>query len=146
LVSEDGLETIHHFTAENSPLLSNTIQSIAINHKTGEVFIGTSNGLVSYQSDAIESSQKFDNVHAYPNPVHPDFVGSVAITGLMDGTSVRITDINGNLLYETISNGGAATWNICRPNGEKVATGVYFAHCISADRKHKHIAKILIIK
>ena len=146
LVSEDGLETIHHFTAENSPLLSNTIQSIAINDKTGEVFIGTSNGLVSYQSDAIESSSTFDNVHAYPNPVHPDFVGSVAITGLMDGTLVRITDINGNLLYETISNGGAATWNICRHNGEKVATGVYFAHCVSADGKHKHIAKILIIK
>ena len=146
LVSEDGLETIHHFTAENSPLLSNTIQSIAINDKTGEVFIGTSNGLISYQSDAIEAGSTFENVHAYPNPVRPNFVGSVAITGLVEGTLVRITDINGNLLYETISNGGAATWNICRPNGKRVATGVYFAHCISADGKQKHITKILVIK
>ena len=75
LLSPDGLETIHHFTAENSPLLSNNIQSIAIHPHTGEVFIGTSKGLVSYQSDATEPEDNFveDNVYAYPNPVKPDY-------------------------------------------------------------------------
>lgn len=146
LVSEDGLETIHHFTSENSPLLSNAIQSIAINDKTGEVFIGTGNGLISYQSDAIEGGDKFENVRAYPNPVRPEYTGIITIIGLVADTRVTITDINGNLIYETISNGGAATWNGCNKNGERVATGVYFAHCISADGKQKHIAKILIVK
>lgn len=146
LVSEDGLETIHHFTAENSPLLSNAIQSIAINDKTGEVFIGTGNGLISYQSDAIESSEKFENIRAYPNPVRPEYTGLITIIGLTFDTKIRITDVNGNLVYETISNGGAATWDGCNKNGERVATGVYFAHCISADGKQKHITKILIIK
>jgi hypothetical protein len=146
LVSEDGKQTIHHFTAENSPLLSNIIQSIAINDKTGEVFIGTSNGLVSYQSDAIKGNETFENIHAYPNPVRPGFVGQVAIVGLSTGTQVKITDVNGNILYETISNGGAATWNLCRFDGEKVSSGVYFAHCISANGKQKQITKILVIK
>lgn len=146
LVSEDGLEIIHHFTSENSPLLSDAIQSIAINDNTGEVFIGTGSGLISYQSDAIEGGVKFKNVRAYPNPVRPEYTGIITIIGLVADTRVTITDINGNLIYETISNGGAATWNGCNKNGERVATGVYFAHCISADGKQKHIAKILIVK
>lgn len=146
LVSEDGLETIHHFTSENSPLLSDAIQSIAINDNTGEVFIGTGSGLISYQSDAIEGGVKFKNVRAYPNPVRPEYTGIITITGLVADTRVTITDINGNLIYETVSNGGVATWDGCNKIGERVATGVYFAHCISADGKQKHIAKILIVK
>lgn len=146
LVSEDGLETIHHFTSENSPLLSNAIQSIAINDKTGEVFIGTGSGLISYQSDAIEGGDKFENVRAYPNPVRPEYTGIITITGLVADTRVTITDINGNLIYETVSNGGVATWDGCNKIGERVATGIYFAHCVSADGKQKHITKILVIK
>ena len=146
LVSENGLEIIHHFTTENSPLLSNAIQSIAINEKTGEVFIGTGNGLISYQSDAIEGGNVFENVRAYPNPVRPEYTGLITITGLIADTQIRITDINGNLIYETQSNGGVATWDGHSSSGNKVASGVYFAHCISADGKQKHIAKILIIK
>lgn len=146
LVSEDGLETIHHFTSENSPLLSDAIQSIAINDNTGEVFIGTGSGLISYQSDAIEGGDKFENVRAYPNPVRPEYTGIITITGLVADTRVTITDINGNLIYETVSNGGVATWDGCNKIGERVATGVYFAHCVSADGKQKHITKILVIK
>lgn len=57
LLSPNGQTTIHHFTAENSPLLSNNIISITINDKTGEVFFGTGNGIISYQSDAIEGGE-----------------------------------------------------------------------------------------
>ncbi len=146
LVSEDGQETIHHFTTENSPLLSNAIQSIAINEKTGEVFIGTGNGLISYQSDAIEGGTTFENVRAYPNPVRPEYIGPITITGLVENTQIRITDVNGNIIYETLSNGGVATWNGCNQSGSRVATGVYFAHCVSANGKQKHITKILIVK
>ena len=146
LVSEDGQEIIHHFTTENSPLLSDVILSIAINDKTGEVFIGTGGGLISYQSDAVEAFESFENIHAFPNPVRPEYNGTISIIGLTENSIVRITDINGNLIYETISNGGIATWNGCKASGDRVATGVYFAHCISANGKQKHITKILIIK
>lgn len=146
LISEDGLEIIHHFTSENSPLLSNAILSIAINEKTGEVFFGTGSGLISYQSDAIEGGNKFQNVHAYPNPVRPEYTGVITITGLVADTQVRITDVNGNLVYETISNGGIATWDGCGASGERVATGVYFAQCVSPNGKYKHITKILVVK
>lgn len=145
LVSEDGLETIHHFTTENSPLLSDNVRSVGINDDTGEVFFGTTNGVISYQSDAVKAGVSFNNVHAYPNPVRPEYTGLITIIGLTENTNVRITDVNGNMIYETLSNGGVATWDGCRRGGGRVATGVYFAHCVSADRKNKIITKILII-
>lgn len=145
LLSEDGLTTVHHFTAENSPLLSNTVEAIGINDRTGEVFFGTDKGTISYQSDAMDGGNSFKSVHAYPNPVRPEYTGPISIVGLTDKTSVRITDVNGNLVYETVSNGGVATWDGTYKGGTRVASGVYFAHCVSADRKNKEIAKILII-
>ena len=39
LVSPDGLRTLHQFTAENSPLLSNTINSIASDPTTGRCLL-----------------------------------------------------------------------------------------------------------
>ncbi len=145
LVSEDGLETIHHFTSENSPLLSDNIISIGINEKTGEVFFGTGNGLISYQSDASEGNETFSNVHAFPNPVREDYTGIITITGLVTDTRVKITDIAGNVVYETISNGGIATWDGNRRGGGRVATGIYLAMCFSPDGKQHETTKILII-
>ncbi|MGC3977320.1 MAG: two-component regulator propeller domain-containing protein [Paludibacteraceae bacterium] len=145
LMSENGQETIKHFTSENSPLLSNNILSIAINPITGEVFIGTSNGLVSYQSDAADGTGSFNNVHVYPNPVRENFTGIITITGLTDKTNVKITDLAGNLVCQTVSNGSIATWDGKNAYGKKVSTGVYLAICVSEDGQESTTAKVLII-
>lgn len=138
------IETIHHFTTENSPLPSDNILSIAIDQKSGEVFIGTVAGLLSYQSDAAESSEDLSSVYAYPNPVREDFEGLVTITGLMDNTTVNITDVNGNLVAQTYSLGGLATWDIRNGQGVRVRTGVYMAQCVAATGAHA-LVKILVI-
>lgn len=145
LMSENGQETIKHFTTTNSPLISNEIMSLGINPKTGEVFIGTSQGLVSYQSNASNAENSFNNVHAYPNPVREDYKGLITITGLIEKTNVKITDINGNLVFQTKSNGSIATWNGKAGNGKKVKTGVYLAICANEDGTQNAIAKIMII-
>jgi len=151
LMSSDGLTTIHHFTAENSPLLSNSVLSIAVNNKTGEVFFATDKGLVSYLSDASEAQSSYSKISAYPNPVRENFSGVVTITGLMDQTTVKITDTAGNLIYTTKSNGGTATWNCHNAKGEKVGTGIYFVMASNATDSNTSdvntaITKILIIK
>ncbi|MDD3319914.1 MAG: two-component regulator propeller domain-containing protein [Paludibacter sp.] len=145
LMSESGQETIQHFTTANSPLLSNDILSIAINPVTGEVFFGTSLGIVSYQSDASEAEDTFTDVHAYPNPVRENFNGVITITGLVQDTQVKITDLNGNLVCETISNGSVATWDGKDVHGRKVSTGIYLAICASSDGTQSAITKILVI-
>ena len=145
LMSENGQETIHQFTVANSPLLSNDILSIAINPESGEVFFGTGNGIVSYQSDAVNGSETFTDVHAYPNPVREGFTGIITITGLVKDTQVKITDLNGNLICQTVSNGGIATWDGKDVHGKKVSTGVYLAICANEDGTQSTITKIMVI-
>ena len=145
LMSENGQKTIHQFTVANSPLLSNDILSIAINPESGEVFFGTGNGIVSYQSDAVNGSETFTDVHAYPNPVREGFTGIITITGLVKDTQVKITDLNGNLICQTVSNGGIATWDGKDVHGKKVSTGVYLAICANEDGTQSTITKIMVI-
>lgn len=145
LMSENGQKTIHHFTIENSPLLSNDILSISINPVSGEVYIGTGKGLISYQSDAVDATETFSNVHAYPNPVRENYNGIITITGLVADTQVKITDLNGNLISETVSNGGIATWDGKDVRGRKVNTGIYLVICANSDGTQSAVTKIMVI-
>ncbi|MDR0370914.1 MAG: T9SS type A sorting domain-containing protein [Prevotellaceae bacterium] len=145
LLSENGLKTIHHFTMENSPLPSNSVTSIAINPVSGEVFFGTRSGIVSFKSDAAEGGRVFDNVYAYPNPVRETYTGIITITGLVKDTNVKITDLNGNLVCETVSNGSLATWDGKDKFGRKVSTGVYLAICVAPNKEESTTTKILVI-
>jgi hypothetical protein len=145
LMSENGQQTIQHFTTENSPLLSNDILSISINPLSGEVFIGTGKGLISFQSDAVNAEDTFNNVHAYPNPVRENYNGIITITGLVTDTQVKITDLNGNLICETVSNGGIATWDGKDVRGRKVNTGIYLVICANSDGTQSTATKILFI-
>lgn len=143
LVSEDGLETLEHFTVANSPLVSNEILSLAIHPTSGEVFIGTSLGLLSYQSDANAAQSDLSSIYAYPNPVYKNYSGYISITGLMENTVVNIIDEGGNLVCKTRSNGGVAVWDGKDAYGKPVTPGVYTALC-NASGAH-NVCKILVL-
>jgi ligand-binding sensor domain-containing protein len=145
LVSEDGYQVIKNFTTLNSPLLSNNVMEIGIDESTGEVFFGTEKGIISFMGDASESLDNFNKVEIFPNPVRPDFTGSVSIRGLVNKATVKITDISGKLVYETISNGGFASWDGRNFNGKRVSTGVYLIFAASKDGEQTHVGKILFI-
>jgi len=145
LMSEDGTEELLHFTEDNSPLFSNSITSIAINHSNGEVFFGTDKGLISYKGTATEGKKVFTNVYSYPNPVREDYDGVIAIKGLVKDADVKITDISGNLIYQTTSIGGQAIWNGKNSNGDRAHTGVYLVFATNEDGKETVVTKILFI-
>ena len=148
LISKDNLSEIHHFTKSNSPLLSDGIESIAIDENTGEVFFGTDKGLCSYMSDASTPNENMnsDNVWAYPNPVKPDYTGSITIVGLSDNADVKITTSNGILVNEGKSNGGSYIWNGYDKKGKKVASGIYMVTTATKNGKKGAVCKIAIIK
>ncbi len=143
--SPDGLQELNHFTAENSPLLSNSIIGITIN-SDGEVFIGTTNGIVSYKGEATPSNPTNDSVYAYPNPVRPNYNGPIAIKGLVNNADVKITDSYGNAVYATKSEGGQAIWNGYTQDGQKVASGVYLVFVTNSDGSQKVVTKILVVR
>lgn len=141
---EDDTITVAHFTENNSLLPSNSVQTIAIMPKTGEVFVGTDKGIASYRSDASEAEADMSGAYAFPNPVRPDYGGYISIAGLMDNTVVNIVDAGGNLVCKTRSHGGLAVWDGKLPDGRRATPGVYTALC-NAEGGHT-VVKILVIR
>ena len=148
LISPDGLETIEHFTKDNSPLPDNNITSLLIHPATGLLYIGTDKGLVSYQADATEGAERFEesNVYAYPNPVHSNYSGLITVTGLMRDSDVKIVNVSGELVFEGTSTGGQFTWNGRNRSGNRVASGVYFVLASDQEGKEGIVTKIVMIK
>ena len=147
MVTKEGIyepEILAHFTTQNSPMPSDCVQSIAIDNR-GEVFIGTAKGLVSYRGDATEPEESFSNAYVYPNPVRPNYEGSIAIVGLMDNTTVYIADAAGNVVCRTHSNGGTAVWDGRTMSGSKAHSGVYTIYCNTADGKAHTTLKLLLM-
>lgn len=148
LITGDGLETVHHFTKDNSPLPSNTIESLALQHSSGELYIGTDKGLVSYTTDATRAENQYseEKVYAYPNPVTPDYDGLITIVGLKANTHVKITNTAGRLVAEGTSLGGSFIWDGKIPYGQRVSTGIYYVLGCDEEGNEGIVTKILFVK
>ena len=148
LVSADGQETLHHFTTEDSPLLSNNVQSIAVHPGTGEVIFGTDKGLCSFMSEATAPEEELSksNVIVFPNPVTPDYNGPIAIRGLVDNAEVKIVSTGGQLVWNGTSAGGTCVWNGIANNGKRVASGIYHVVANTADGGKAIVTRIVIVK
>lgn len=146
LLSPDGKETILKFNSENSPLTTNAIVDLAMDHKTGELFIATSTGVFSYMTDASEAKEDYSEVMVFPNPVTPDYEGDVVVRGLVENSLVRIADSEGQAVYEGYSNGGTFVWDGRNFNQQRVATGVYFIFATVDDGSQKMVAKVAFVR
>ena len=147
LISADNMKQVKHFLSSNSKLLSNNIESIAIDDKTGEVFFGTDKGLCSYMSDATKPSDNPDNgdAYAYPNPVRPDYKGLITVVGLAYNSDVKVVTTNGILVAKGTSNGGTFTWDGNDLNGKRVASGIYIVQTADQEGNNGTVCKIAIV-
>lgn len=147
LVSSDGMEELAHFTVENSPLLSNSITHLSLNQETGELFIASDQGVVSYRGTAT-STDAFDEsqVRVYPNPVRPGYAGYINIKGLPSNAIVKITDTRGNLIYQARATGGQLSWDGFSLQGRKPDSGVLLVFASDDDRKQKLACKIFYVR
>ena len=146
LISEISNELVKNYNKSNSALLSDRVISMAADRSTGEIWFGTDKGIVTVRETGTAGSEEMNNVYAFPNPVRENFTGNITITGLTRNSTIKITDISGNLVYETRSTGGDASWDMKTYNGNKVSTGVYIVFCNNEDGSVKATTKILIIR
>ena len=148
LVSADGQEMLHHFTTEDSPLLSDNVQSISVHAGTGEVVFGTDKGLCSFISDATSPEEELEknNVIVFPNPVTPDYNGPIAIRGLVADTEVKIISTGGQLIWNGTSVGGTCSWNGLSNNGKHVSSGIYHVVANTPDGGKAVVTRIVIVK
>ncbi len=145
LLDEDVQEELLEFNTQNSPIFSDEIIDVAIDGSTGEVFIGTGKGIISYRAEATDGGNFFNNVYAFPNPVRPDYDGIIAVKGLVENANVKITDVSGTLMYETTSLGGQAVWDGNDYNGRRASSGVYIVYATSRDGLEHVATKILFM-
>lgn len=145
LISATGEKVIYQFTEENSPLLSNDVKKITVDGKSGEVYFATAKGICSFRSTASEGGEKNESVLVFPNPVPPGYTGTIGIRGLVTNAMVKITELNGRLVYQTRATGGQATWDGRDYKGRRISTGVYLVLVSNDERTEKTAAKIIFI-
>ena len=145
LISRDGETVIGRFTEDNSYLLSNDVKKIAINQKTGEVYFATAKGICSFRGTATEGAEKNSNVLVFPNPVPPDFTGTIGIRGLAENSIVKITELDGRLVYQTRALGGQAVWDGRDYKGRRISSGVYLVLVSTDDKTEKIATKIVFV-
>ncbi|MBQ2508474.1 MAG: hypothetical protein II532_01740 [Bacteroidales bacterium] len=147
LISANGLDENYHFTSSNSPLFSDKIICIGVQPQSGEVFVGTDKGLQSFRSTATYATSIPQNeIYAFPNPVHPDYTGAIAIKGFTRDALVHITDAAGHVVFSATAHGGQAIWYGRTLDGKQVASGTYFVFASDESGTMKSVAKVLIIR
>ena len=148
LISADCQQQLEHFTQDNSKLISDNVESLALDHTTGTLYIGTDKGLCSYQTDATQpaASMRGTELVAYPNPVTPDYTGLITITGFTLDADVKILSAAGRLIAQGRSNGGTFTWDGCDTHGRRVASGVYMVAAARSDGSKGAVGKVAIIR
>jgi hypothetical protein len=146
LLSADGNQLLQSFTKENGTLISNNISDIQFNHQTGELFIVTDMGLVSYRADASEGKQDYETTLVFPNPYKPEHSKGITIQGIKYDSDIKVTDAAGNVVYKTTSNGGTAFWNALDWEGNRVTPGVYFFWTAPNDAnvEGKKVGKVVV--
>ena len=149
--SPAGNEEVASYTTANSPLLDNRIIDIAIDGNNGIVYIATNGGIMSVRTDAIDGEKVHSSdVYAWPNPVRPGYDGPIAIRGLARDAVVKITDVTGQILFETQSLGGQAIWDGKDLNGQQAETGVYLVFSTAGSDGYNKpdalVTKILVVK
>ena len=133
--SPDGEEQLAHFTESNSPLFDNQIQALAYDGQSGDMYIGTNKGVLSYRTTTTKGTNfhRETDVYAFPNPVRPEYVGPIAIRGLVADALVKITDVNGLLVSEMQAQGGQATWDGKDLSGRRANSGIYLVWSTEPD-------------
>ncbi|MDD3286392.1 MAG: two-component regulator propeller domain-containing protein [Bacteroidales bacterium] len=144
--SPNGDKQLYHFTAENSPLYSNRVLTMAQDPQTGEIYIGTDRGIISYKAESTAPKEEAGALYVYPNPVRPDYNGTIAIKGFVYDSDVRITDIAGNMVAHVKSIGGQAVWDGKNFKGEKISSGVYLIFGSASEGKETAVGKILFVR
>ena len=144
LISNDGMKVIQHFTTDNSPLPSNKVLTIGIEPNGGDVFFFTDNEIISYTGNATEGETNQQKIKIFPNPVDPNYNGPIIIRNLVENALVKITGLNGQLVYQTRALGGQASWNGRDQNQRKVASGIYLVFVRDTEGTEKAVGKIMM--
>ena len=146
VLNAEGSRILQRFTTENSNLISNSINSITIDDKSGEVFIATDLGLVSYYEIPKAPVSKMKELKVFPNPFQYSKHNEVKVEGLSESTRIKVLGVDGIVVNEIEAQGGRISWDGYDYNGNKLGTGVYFLIAFEESGRETGIGKVVIVK
>lgn len=146
VLNAEGSKIIKRFTTDNSPLFSNTINSIGIDDITGKVYIATDVGLITYQDVPQKPVSKMKELKVFPNPFNYDNHSEIIIEGLTDAASVKVLGVDGTVVDRFDTIGGRVAWDGYTANGNMLGSGVYFIVAVDDEGSSKGIGKVIIVR
>ncbi|MDT0630742.1 two-component regulator propeller domain-containing protein [Rubrivirga sp. S365] len=148
LVNEAGNDVAREVTAAASPLPSDDVLAIAVDPRSGRVFMTTAEGLFSVAGDATLPVPNSDGLRASPNPFRPaQSADGVLVTGLAGATSdVRVMTVAGDVVWAGEVSGGAFRWDgRDQRTGRPAPSGVYLVAAAAEDGETVY-GKVAVIR
>lgn len=146
-VSPDGSTLLSRFTTANSPMINNQITSIKSDRKTGTVYFGSVNGIVSYKTIAVSPLEECSSISVGPNPFVVPAATKLKIDGLVEESTVKILSISGVLVSEFETPGGRiAEWDGKDLNGNYVSSGIYIIAGFNKDASKVCTGKVAVVR
>lgn len=147
LVNSDGSSLITVLNSSNSPLMDDAIRSIAIDVKKGVVYVGTDNGLVSFNTPFIKPEESFTSLFVYPNPFILNKNNKITIDGLIKDSDIKIITASGALVNQFSSPGGkVAYWDGKDLSGKLVGSGIYLIVAYDKEGNSVVTGKVAVLK
>ncbi|MGF1671560.1 MAG: Por secretion system protein, partial [Balneolaceae bacterium] len=146
LLNEEGNTILNQFTRDNSPLLSNSIQSMAVDPETGELFISTDVGLISFLDIPRRAEPVMDKLKVFPNPFVYDRHDRIFIDGMTEQSRIRILGANGTLIQTIDARGARVEWNARDFEGNRLGSGVYLVVALDENNSERGVGKVVIIR
>ncbi|MGB3093272.1 MAG: two-component regulator propeller domain-containing protein, partial [Candidatus Zixiibacteriota bacterium] len=136
-------EFVGVFTTFNSKICANDVRGLKIDRRTGNVWVGTDNGLSRFESGIGAPAKELSDVVPFPNPFIIEN-GSEILTfdRLPYEATVRIFTIAGELVKK-IKSGNR--WNGRTEGGELVASGIYLFH-VHGSSGESAVGKIAVVR
>ena len=123
------------YNKDNAPLISNKITALAYEPYSGNLYIGTDEGLVSVEIGRLykDTDVKLLSTIAYPNPFRPDD-GETLIIANQDNqimpvgnNQCRIYNLSGDLIITLEEDRYFKfSWDGRNSSGKKTSSGIYF--------------------
>ncbi len=147
LVNSDGSSLLATYNSKNSPLLSDQIRSLAVDPNSGRVYVGTDEGITSFDTPAVKPEESFSKLFVYPNPfIVNDGDNKLTIDGLIKDTDIKILNIEGKLIKEFSSPGGRiASWDGKDQYGAYVGSGIYLVVAFDKEGNNVITGKVAVL-
>ncbi|MFO7526812.1 MAG: two-component regulator propeller domain-containing protein [Ignavibacteriaceae bacterium] len=148
LLNSDGSRLLAALDTKNSPLLSDIIESIAIDEVSGKIYVGTEAGLTVFETPAIRPLESFDELFSFPNPlIITDGSQFLTIDGLIRDCDIKILSVSGKLVSEFSSPGGrVGYWDGKDENGDIVNSGIYIIVAYDKDGNSVATGKVAVLR